>query len=71
MLKYGRPANDDMVRGYRDGFDPDNPEPGPNQSAIYRHGFANGRDDLCRRPRATAEQLRREVDLAMAEDERR
>lgn len=64
-----QPANDDMVRGYRDGFDRNSPEPGPNQSASYCHGFANGRDDLRHQPRASAEQLRKEADLAMAEDD--
>lgn len=34
---------DDMVDGYRDAGDPDAPDPGPNRSESYRHGFANRR----------------------------
>ena len=43
------PANDEMVEGYMDGFDPDTPEPSANRSHSYRHGFANGRADRERR----------------------
>lgn len=39
------PANDEMVEGYMDGFDPETPEPSANRSHSYRHGFANGRAD--------------------------
>lgn len=56
-------ANDEMIAGYRDGRNPDNPEPSSNRSHSYRHGFANGRDDLNRKPRASAAVLRQ-----MAED---
>lgn len=48
----------DMVEGYIDGGDLNNPEPGPNRSPAYRHGFANGRDDANGRPRASAATLR-------------
>lgn len=40
-----RPANDDMVQGYRDGYDPTAPEPSANRSASYRHGFMVGRGE--------------------------
>ncbi len=46
-----RPANDEMIQGYRDGLDPNNPEPSANRSHSYRHGFANGRDDRRGEPR--------------------
>jgi hypothetical protein len=48
----------EMVAGYLDGRKPDNPEPSANRSFSYRHGFANGRDDLARSPRMPAQMLR-------------
>lgn len=41
-----RPANDEMIKGFRDGYDRNAPEPGPNTTASYRHGFECGRDDI-------------------------
>jgi hypothetical protein len=41
----GKPANDEMVEGYRDGFNLDIPEPSDNRSFSYHHGFKNGRAD--------------------------
>ena len=38
-------AEDDMMQGFRDGYDLDAPEPSQNRSHSYRHGFANGRRD--------------------------
>lgn len=61
-------ANDEMVEGYRDGSDPDAPEPSANRSASYRHGFANGRDDLARKPRLPADALAYMAGKAMEED---
>ncbi len=58
----------EMREGYRDGFNLDNPEPSLNRSASYRHGFANGRDDRRLRPRATAAELRKMADEAIAAD---
>ena len=60
-----RPANDDMVEGYRDGLDPSTPEPSANRSHSYRHGFANGRDDRAGKPRASYAELLRMADQAM------
>lgn len=40
-----RSANDEMVRGYLDGFDITSPEPSDNRSHSYRHGFKAGRAD--------------------------
>ena len=51
-------AEADMVQGYIDGFDLDAPEPSANRSRSYRHGFANGRDDKRKQPRAPAEVIR-------------
>lgn len=59
---------DEMLEGYMDGRNPHSPEPGPNRSASYRHGFANGRDDLNRSPRATAEALRKAAAEAIEQD---
>jgi len=63
-----RPANDEMIQGYRDGLDPDSPEPSANRSSSYRHGFANGRDDRRGQPRASYSELERLADEAMLRD---
>lgn len=62
-------ANQEMIDGYFDGRDAFSPEPSGNRSFSYRHGFANGRDDLNGSPRDTAENLRRMADDAMALDD--
>lgn len=65
-----RPANDEMVEGFRDGYDLTAPEPSANRSASYRHGFMCGRID--KRQVAwsgTADQLRQMADEAMAADD--
>jgi len=59
---------DEMVEGYLDGRKPDNPEPSSNRSASYRHGFANGRDDLAHSPRFPAAVLRFLADQAIKDD---
>lgn len=62
---------DDMVEGYRDGFDRDAVPPGQNRSRSYVLGWLNGRDDRAGRPRASAAELReaaRKVRLADAVD---
>ena len=53
-------AERDVIRGFMDGYDLDNPMPGTNRSEAYRFGFANARDDKCGSPRATADVLREE-----------
>jgi hypothetical protein len=62
-------TDEDMVAGYFDGRNPDAPEPSSNRSRSYRHGFANGRDDMRRHPRATAAELREIADYCIAADE--
>lgn len=57
-----------MLEGYRDGRDPVAPEPSGNRSASYRHGFANGRDDLNHSPRSSADHLRYLAQQAIEED---
>jgi hypothetical protein len=59
-------AENDMVDGYRDGRQRDSMEPGQNRSEAYRFGFANGRDDLTKNPRAPAEILRAEAERILA-----
>lgn len=59
---------DEMVEGYLDGRKADNPEPSSNRSLSYRHGFANGRDDLAGSPRLPAHALRVLADRAIADD---
>mgnify|MGYP003443714893 CR=1 FL=1 len=39
-------ANDEMIQGYRDGRNLENPEPNDNRSHSYRHGFKAGRSDV-------------------------
>lgn len=63
-----RPANDEMVQGYRDGFDLSAPEPTANRSHSYRHGFANGRDDRRGYPRATFKEINEMAEDAMDAD---
>lgn len=36
--------------GYRDGSDPDCPEPSANRSACYRHSFQVGRAEIAGQP---------------------
>jgi len=58
----------EMTVGYLDGSKPDNLEPSENRSSSYRHGFANGRDDLARAPLALGWQLRLMTEAAILED---
>ena len=59
-------AEDEMVEGYRDGRNRDNPEPSGNRSRAYRHGFQSGRDDLARKPSAPYEARRKQADEILA-----
>lgn len=61
-------AANEVFEGYLDGCDRNNPPPTDNRSASYRHGFANARDDLEQRPRATAERLRQLAQEAAEQD---
>lgn len=62
-------SDEEISEGYRDGRNPDSPEPSTNRSHSYRHGFANGRDDLNKRARATADFLRAAAIAAASADE--
>ncbi len=66
-----RPANDEMVRGFMDGYDPTVPEPSANRTASYRHGFMVGRLDNTPADygKYSAGELELLADLAMDEDE--
>lgn len=61
-------AEDEMVEGYRDGFDANAPTASSNRSRSYLHGFANGRADRARKARGVADELRRKAAVAMAID---
>lgn len=61
-------ANDEMLEGYRDGFNPDSPEPSANRSESYRHGFACGRADRAGRPMGRADAVRARAVAAMDAD---
>lgn len=63
-------ANDDMIEGFRDGYDLTAPEPSTNRSESYRHGFANGRADKTGVSRGFSfGQLNVMADVAMLMDE--
>jgi hypothetical protein len=65
-----RPANEEMVAGFRDGYDLSLPEPGPNRSHSYRHGFMCARIDKRKIDwTGTADDLRVRAANAMAADE--
>ena len=67
-----RPANDEMIQGFMDGYDLTTPEPSGNRSHSYRHGFKAGRNDKSLQGPfhgMSAEAIRRLADEAMAQDE--
>jgi hypothetical protein len=65
-----RPANEDMISGYLDGRDIDNPEPSSNRSHSYRHGFAVGRNErINKHPIACFDEMMRRADAAMDADD--
>jgi hypothetical protein len=39
-------SGQEFIDGYRDGRDPDAPEPSANRSHAYRHSFAVGRAEI-------------------------
>lgn len=64
-----RPANDEMIEGFRDGYDLACPEPSENRSHSYRHGFKAGRMDKGVVPRVGAQEMRRQAEIAMLKDD--
>lgn len=67
--KARRPANDEMVAGYLDGRNLDNPEPSENRSYSYRHGFMVGRNEkLGLPPIASFDAVLKMADDAMEKD---
>ena len=54
-------VDDEILRGYLDGLDPSEMDPGGNASMAYRHGFENGRDDHNHKPRRSAGEARQIV----------
>lgn len=60
-------AESDMLAGYWAGLNGE-PQPGNNRSHSYRHGWANGRDDRERSPRASASYIHAEALKAIALD---
>jgi hypothetical protein len=69
-IRMSRPANDEMVQGFMDGFDLTAPEPSANRSASYRHGFLNGRADKTGKSRGLSfSELNKLADEAMWNDE--
>lgn len=43
-------SDDEFAAGYRDGRDPNSPEPSNNRSHSYRHSFAVGRAEIEGKP---------------------
>lgn len=72
-MRQERPANDEMIEGFRDGYDLTAPEPSSNRSNSYRHGFMVGRLDKTPAAWGTygADRLRKLADEAMEADEPR
>lgn len=64
-----RPANDEMVQGFRDGYNISNPEPSGNRTASYRHGFMVARIDKGMMASPGIDALEMLADQAMAADE--
>ena len=64
-----RPANDDIVDGYMDGYDMTAPEPSANRSASYRHGFMVGRGEKTGDFAGNYIDLNRAADAAMDADD--
>lgn len=64
-----RPANDDMVQGYMDGYDLTAPKPSANRSASYRHGFMVGRGEKTGDFAGNYVDLNRAADAAMDADD--
>ena len=64
-----RPANDDMVQGYRDGRDLGAPEPSANRSASYHHGFMVGRGEKTGKLAGNYTSLNKAADAAMDADD--
>ena len=38
-------SNKEMIEGFMDGYDLNNPDPSDNRSHSYKHGFKAGRND--------------------------
>lgn len=61
--------NDEMLEGYLDGGNPDNPEPSTNRSHSYRHGFAVARSDRAGLPAfGSADAAREQAAIAVEQD---
>jgi hypothetical protein len=66
-------ANEEMIEGFRDGYDLDAPEPSDNRSHSYRHGFKAGRNDKLPHGQGpfhgiSAEEIREMAAKAIAKD---
>jgi hypothetical protein len=68
-IEMGKPANDEMIQGYMDGYDLTAPEPSDNRSHSYRHSFYIGRAEKLGLPMISGRELERHADDAMAADE--
>lgn len=51
----------EICEGYYDGRRLDIQNPSSNRHPAYVHGFMNGRDDLCGRPRKSAQEIRSDI----------
>lgn len=64
-----KPANDEMVLGFREGYNLSNPPPSGNRSASYRHGFMVARIDKGLMDSPGIDALEMLADQAMVADE--
>lgn len=62
---------DEMVAGYRAGYQseaPELPECHKDRAPQFKHGWLNGRDDRIGKPRERYGVLRRRADMILGED---
>lgn len=63
-------SDSDFAEGYRDGRDPNAPEPSDNRSASYKHSFAVGRAELANKPIPAAVSRRKAREAAESDANR-
>lgn len=63
--KEGVVTDAEFVAGYRDGRDPNSPEPSDNRSHRYRHSFMVGRAEIVGKPIAAGASRRSAADAEM------
>ncbi|MDQ5884031.1 MAG: hypothetical protein QG556_368 [Pseudomonadota bacterium] len=62
-------ANNEMVSGYIDGLNSSFDLPPKNQTASYKHGWMNGRDDRLGEPRDNIDVIRARANMILKSNE--